>query len=228
LKAYSTQKVESAINLQIFISHPLLSYFALSIKGLNEEEMKKLLYQINTIEARLLKWADVNSHAFLRWSIGMIYILYGGLKFFPNHSPAEQLAVDTIEKLSFGLFSGTPAQITLAIMETVLGLCLVSGWRLRWTVYAAIAHMMGTFLPVFFFPEVVFTSAPTSLSLEGQYILKNFIIVGAFFVLYAKTVKKQSKVLYLYSSPEQESLQDFKHDKQYKLQSLKARKASAN
>jgi uncharacterized membrane protein YphA (DoxX/SURF4 family) len=228
LTAYSTQKVDPAINLHVFISHAFLYYFALSIKNLYAEKMKKLLYQVSGAEARLLKWAGVNSHAFLRWSIGMIYILYGGLKFFPKHSPAEQLAVDTIEKLSFGLFSGTPAQITLAIMETVLGLCLVLGWRLRWTVYAAIAHMMGTFLPVFFFPEVVFTSAPTSLSLEGQYILKNFIILGAFFVLYAKTVKKQSKVLYLHSSPEQERFQDFKHHKQYKLQSLTTRKASAN
>ena len=181
--------------------------------------MEKLIYQMNVTESRLLKYAELNSHRILRVIIGFIYILYGGLKFFPNHSPAEQLAVNTIEKLTFGLLTGTPAQIMLATMETVLGLCLVFGFRLRWTVYAAIGHMMGTFLPVFFFPKVVFSSAPISLSLEGQYILKNLIIVGALFVLYAKTVKKQSKIIYLSSSLVQEDLPDYANGKKYKQQS---------
>jgi hypothetical protein len=95
--------------------------------------MKEFSDKINLVENRLLNWADINSHSFLRVIIGMIYILYGGLKFFPSHSPAEQLAVDTIEKLTFGLLSGTPAQVSLAIMETVLGLCLVFRYRLSST-----------------------------------------------------------------------------------------------
>lgn len=181
--------------------------------------MEKLIYQMNLTESRLLKYAELNSHRILRVIIGLIYILYGGLKFFPNHSPAEQLAVDTIEKLTFGFISGIPAQFTLALMETLLGLCLLFGCRLRWTVYAAIGHMLGTFLPVFFFPEVVFSSAPISLSLEGQYILKNLIIVGALFVLYARTVKKQSKLIYINTSLEQEDLSSFVHTKRYKQQS---------
>lgn len=190
--------------------------------------MERIIYQMNEAEGKLLRWAETNSHAFLRVIIGLIYILYGGLKFFPSHSPAEQLAVDTIEKLTLGLISGTPAQITLAIMETALGLSLVFGFRLRWTVYAAIGHMMGTFLPLFFFPEVVFSSAPLSLSLEGQYILKNLIIVGALFVLYAKTVKKQSKVIYLNASVEQEDFPDFAQSKKYNPQPLIERQAGLN
>lgn len=173
-------------------------------------------------------WADKNSHHYLRVIIGLIYILYGGLKFFPSHSPAEQLAVDTIAKLTFGILSGTPAQFLLALIETALGLCLVFGCRLRWTVYAAIAHMMGTFLPILFFPEVVFSNAPLSLSLEGQYILKNFIIVGALFVLFAKTVTKQSKIIYLNASLEQEEYPDFVPNKKYKQQTLDVRKAGLN
>lgn len=188
--------------------------------------MKKLFYQMNVLEAGLLRWAENNSHNFLRVVIGLTYILYGGLKFFPNHSPAEELAVNTIEKLTFGLISGTPAQITLALMETTLGLCLLIGCRLRWTVYAATGHMIGTFLPIFFFPEVVFTGNPLSLSLEGQYILKNFIIVGAFFVLYAKTVKKQSKVIYLNATQEQEVLADFIPAKRYEQETARVQKVN--
>ena len=118
--------------------------------------MGKLMNQLNLAEASMLGWVEKNSHIYLRAIIGLVYILYGGLKFSPSHSPAEQLAVNTIEKLTFGLLSGIPAQFLLAMMETTLGLYLVFGCRLRWAVYAAIGHMMGTFLPIFFFPGVFF------------------------------------------------------------------------
>lgn len=175
--------------------------------------MEQVMHRIKLAEAKLLKWAEANSHHFLRWSIGIIYIMYGGLKFFPLHSPAEKLAVDTIEKLTFGLFSGTPAIIMLAVLETLLGFCLLFPYRLKGIVYLAVGHMMGTFLPIFFFPEQVFTISPLSLSLVGQYIIKNLVIISALFVLYAKSVKKEGKLIYIRSAPQQEDMLDYAQDK---------------
>ena len=40
-------------------------------------------------------------------------------------------------------------------------------------------QMVGTFLPIIFLPEVVFRKFPYALTLEGQYIIKNLILVGA-------------------------------------------------
>ena len=157
--------------------------------------MRKVEKQLQRIETKLLQWADIYSYRILGMSIGIIYILFGALKFFPNHSPAEQLAVDTIEVLSFGLFSGSPALLTLAIFETGLGLCLLFNYRLRLAIYLAVVHMLGTFLPFFFFPEQAFAGHPLSLSLLGQYIIKNFVVVGAFLVLYTKTAKRESKII---------------------------------
>ena len=122
--------------------------------------------------------------------IGMVYALFGGLKFFPSHSPAEQLAVDTIEKLSTGLLSGNAALLSLAALETGLGLCLIFHCRLRLAVYVAVGHMLGTF-----FPEQAFIGSPMSLSLLGQYIFKNAVIVGALLVVYAKSERRQGKVV---------------------------------
>ena len=189
--------------------------------------MEKVMNQFVLLESKLLQWTDVNSHRFLRWSIGAIYVMYGGLKFFPHHSPAEQLAVDTIEKLTLGVFSGTPALLSLAIMETLLGLCLLFGYRLKWVVYLAVGHMMGTFLPIFFFPEQVFTTSPLSLTLVGQYILKNIVIIGALFVLYAKSVKKKGRVVFIRSFQEQVEMSDDAHDKQDKRQLLLLRSGKA-
>jgi hypothetical protein len=39
--------------------------------------------------------------------------------------------------------------------------------------------MPGTFLPLVLLPEVCFVSIPFNLTLEGQYIVKNLVLIGA-------------------------------------------------
>jgi hypothetical protein len=43
--------------------------------------------------------------------------------------------------------------------------------------------MAGTFLPLVLLPEVVWTSFPLGLTLEGQYIIKNLVVIGAALVI---------------------------------------------
>ena len=172
--------------------------------------MKEVVNKLYRVESKLLKWADAYCYSILRMSIGFIYTLFGILKFFPSHSPAEQLAVNTIEELSIGLLSGNAAILSLAVFETGLGLCLIFHYRLRLAVYVAVGHMLGTFLPFFFFPEQAFTSQ-LSLSLLGQYIIKNFVVVGALFVLYAKSAKRESKVIMMAAFKETEA-SDSEHE----------------
>lgn len=167
--------------------------------------MKEVVSQLQRVEAKFLEWAEAYSYSILRVSIGMVYALFGSLKFFPNHSPAEELAVDTIEKLSTGLLPGDAALLSLAVLETGLGLCLIFHCRLRLIVYVAVGHMLGTFLPLFFFPEQAFTGFPLSPSLLGQYIFKNAVIVGALLVVYAKSARRQCKVVMMAAPKEKDS-----------------------
>src|SRR3712207_7878917 len=44
-------------------------------------------------------------------SLGLVFVAFGTLKFFPGVSPAEALSVATLDKLSFGLLSGYAAQL---------------------------------------------------------------------------------------------------------------------
>jgi uncharacterized membrane protein YkgB len=44
-------------------------------------------------------------------------------------------------------------------------------------------QMAGTFLPLFLLPQVTFTHFPYALTLEGQYIVKNLVIIGAAMVI---------------------------------------------
>lgn len=176
--------------------------------------MNEAVTRLRRIETKFLKWTESYSLIFLRVSIGIIYALFGVLKFFPNYSPAEPLAINTIEALSFGMLAGNSALLSLAVFETGLGLCIIFQYRLRLTIYLTIGHMLGTFLPLVFFPDQVFTALPLSLSLVGQYIIKNFVIVGALLVLYSKSAKGQGKVIVMSNSkkaPEAADEQEIQH-----------------
>ncbi|MBR9920463.1 MAG: DoxX family membrane protein [Bacteroidetes bacterium] len=105
------------------------------------------------------------------------------LKFFPELSPAEGLAKDTIELLTFGLIPSQVAIVLLAIWEVLVGLMLVLGIFRRFAINLAFVHIIFTFSPMFFFPELVFTKAPFAFTLVGQYIVKNIIIAAALLLL---------------------------------------------
>jgi len=128
-------------------------------------------------------------------SVGLVYFWFGALKFVPNLSPAEDLAKNTIHKLSFGFIPDEFAITLLAIWEVGLGLLLVFGLFRRQAVILALAHMVLTFTPLFFFPSDVFGEETLSLTLVGQYIMKNIIIIAALISIYErKTVSKKNGI----------------------------------
>ncbi len=120
----------------------------------------------------------------LQASIGIVYIWFGMLKFFHGYSPAEELAINTINKLSFGLIP-TPANIILlAVWETAVGLLLIYGKWIRIALVLLFIHMSCTFAPLVLFPAVSFKYVPYGFTLIGQYIMKNIIIVCAAAVIW--------------------------------------------
>jgi uncharacterized membrane protein YphA (DoxX/SURF4 family) len=121
--------------------------------------------------------------AFLRISIGICYFWFGLLKFFPGVSPAEDLAINTVQIMTFGLLSAKLSITLLAIWEVAVGLLLIAGFWKRAAVIAALVHMVCTFTPLIFFPDLAFTSAPHSLTIVGQYIIKNLVFVAALLLI---------------------------------------------
>ena len=93
----------------------------------------------------------------------------------------------------------------LATWECVIGLGLLLGRGLRITLLLLGAHMVGTFLPLATCPEEVWTHFPYAWTLEGQYILKNLVLVGAGFVLVG-SLRKRESVARAADNPNPESL----------------------
>ena len=81
--------------------------------------------------------------------------------------------------LSLGLIPDRVSIVLLAALETGIGLMLILGWKRRIAIYLALGHMICTFTPLFFFPDLAFTQPTYFPSLLGQYIGKNIIIVAA-------------------------------------------------
>jgi uncharacterized membrane protein YkgB len=135
------------------------------------------------IDVGITSWMARYGIVLLRVSLGVVFLWFGALKFFPGLSPAEGLAVRTIERLTFGLIPAHTALLLLAAWESLIGLGLIFGVFMRATLLLLFAQMIGTISPVFFFPQEVFTVIPYAPTLEGQYIIKNLVIVSAALVI---------------------------------------------
>jgi len=145
--------------------------------------MTSLSTTFNRIDTTLTSWMAKNSILLLRVSLGVVFIWFGVLKFFPGLSPAQSLAADTISVLTFGLLTPKTAVLILAIWETLIGLGLVTGFFLRGTLFLLWLQMLGTLTPLLIFPEVCFTSFPFVPTFEGQYIIKNIVLISAGLVI---------------------------------------------
>jgi uncharacterized membrane protein YphA (DoxX/SURF4 family) len=145
--------------------------------------MAKLYSFYKFIDARITRWMARYGILLLRLSLGIVFFWFGVLKFFPGLSPAQDLAGNTINTLSFGLISPAAANIILAVWECLIGLGLITGIGMRITLLLLFAQMLGTITPVFLYPAEVFTRVPYAPTLEGQYIIKNMVLISAAIVL---------------------------------------------
>jgi uncharacterized membrane protein YphA (DoxX/SURF4 family) len=135
------------------------------------------------VEQRIVAWMAANGVAFLRVSLGIVFLWFGALKFVPGLSPAEHLASATMARLTLGLLDAKAALFLLATWETAVGLALVLGVHLRIALRLLLVQMAGTLAPLVLFPSVTFVRFPFAPTMEGQYILKNLVLISAAIVI---------------------------------------------
>ncbi len=141
-------------------------------------EEKFIKKYFNEFDQFLTRWMANSGLQILRIGLGIIFFWFGMLKFFPGLSPAENLVRNTVYFMNPDLFIPI-----LAAWETLIGLGLITGKFMRLTLLLLFLQMPGTVLPVFILPDVVWKTFPFGLTLEGQYIFKNLVLIGAGIVL---------------------------------------------
>lgn len=137
---------------------------------------------LDRVDPLVVRWMARHGVKFLRLSLGMAFLWFGVLKFFPGVSPAEGLAGRTIELATFGWVGPQWSLPVLAAWECLIGLGLISGRMLRVTLFLLFVQMPGTLLPLALFPNETW-AGPFVPTLEGQYILKNLVLVSAALVV---------------------------------------------
>ncbi|WP_323659510.1 DoxX family membrane protein [Aliarcobacter butzleri] len=134
-----------------------------------------------------------NTIKLMRLSLGIIFVWYGMLKFFPTLSPAEDLAIKTIDIIFFHLIDGSLSIKLLAILEVAIGIGFLSGYYTKLVTIIFLGHMLCTFVPLFILPELSFTHAPYAFTLVGQYIVKNIVFILVGIMIYQNETKRGYK-----------------------------------
>jgi len=113
----------------------------------------------------------------LRYSLAVVFVWFGALK-IADISPAADLVRNTV-------YFFPPDQFlpVLGWWEVLIGVGLAFRPLVRAALFLLALQMPGTFLPLVILPQVCFTSFPFGLTLEGQYIVKNLILISAAFVV---------------------------------------------
>jgi uncharacterized membrane protein YkgB len=130
------------------------------------------------VDRQITAWMARYGLVLMRVGLGLVFFWFGALKLFPNLSPAEDLVRATIFWVDPDVFIPI-----LALWEMAIGLGLIFGKFMRITLLLLFLQMPGTALPLLILPDTVWTHFPYGLSLEGQYIVKNLVLVSAGLVL---------------------------------------------
>ena len=133
---------------------------------------------IHRADERIVLYLKKIGLPLLRYCIAVIFIWFGALKIV-GMSSANELVSNTI-------YWFNPAWFVpfLGLWEVIIGLCFLYKPLLREGIFLLLVQMVGTLLPLFILPDTVYGNIPVfTLTLEGQYIIKNIVIIAAAIVI---------------------------------------------
>jgi len=139
--------------------------------------------RFDQLDRRITRWMARYGLLLLRLGLGVVFLWFGALKLVPDLSPAQDLAARTISMLSLGLLPASVSVPLLAIWECAIGLGLIIGRLMRVTLLLLLVQMLGTLTPLVLLPAETWTVFPLAPTLEGQYIIKNIVLVSAALVI---------------------------------------------
>ncbi|PSQ70226.1 MAG: hypothetical protein BRD31_04080 [Bacteroidetes bacterium QH_2_64_26] len=137
-----------------------------------EEQLLERL-GLGPLDRRIAGWMQRNGLFILRIGLGIVFVWFGLLKPL-GISPAEDLVRSVVYVVPPDFF--VPF---LGWWEVAIGVGLLYRPFNRTAIFLLFLQMPGTLLPLVLLPEVCFTQVPWGLTLEGQYIIKNAVIIGA-------------------------------------------------
>jgi uncharacterized membrane protein YkgB len=131
-----------------------------------------------SLEGAAVRFGARHGLRLLRLSLGLVFLWFAIPKFKPGLSAVDALAQETIGALTAHVITGSLAIFLLALLEAAIGIGFLTGRFQRLTLAALMFQMAGTLTPLVLFPEQTW-KAPFVLTLEGQFIIKNLVLIAA-------------------------------------------------
>ncbi len=114
-----------------------------------------------------------------RVGLGAVFFWFGILKLFPLKIPIDALAERILITITFHHIGAPTLLHILGVWECVIGLGFLSGRFLRAAVGLLFLQMPGTFLPLVLLRHETWYRFPLVPTFEGQYIIKNLVLISA-------------------------------------------------
>ena len=121
-----------------------------------------------------------------------VFVWFGALKLF-GLSPAGPLVIDLFEKtlgLMLPFLTADAFIVILGAIEVIIGLLFIIPRMERVAMVILIPHMITTVMPLFLAPAIAWDGFFTP-TLEGQYMIKNVVIIALAAMVFADLNKKR-------------------------------------
>jgi uncharacterized membrane protein YkgB len=129
-------------------------------------------------------------YLFSRFALGLVFVWFGALKVI-DQSPANPLVAALLEQtlpfITFGQFI-----VWFGLFEVLIGILFWIPKAQKFAIALLVPHMITTVGPLVLLPSVTWT-APLVPTMEGQYIIKNVVIIALAAAMIVDSGKKRPR-----------------------------------
>lgn len=150
------------------------------------ESFLSLAFQLDELVLNMLRRWSITA---LRLSLGSVFLWFGALKIFGS-SPVASLIQET-----YSFMPINPFMLVLGVWEMVIGIGVILKRALRCVLILLGVHLIGTFTAIWFNPSIFFVQGvPFCLTVDGEFVVKNLVLITAAFVIAGYEVKPLRRV----------------------------------
>jgi len=135
--------------------------------------IQRLVVYLDRADQRVVEVMAAHGLGLLRVSLGVVFIWFGLLKV---------IGVTPVADLVVAVISWVPAALSVpmvGVFEVVLGVGLVVGYGLRFTLLLLWLHLAGTFMLLLIRPDLAFQNGnPLFLTADGEFVIKNLVLIS--------------------------------------------------
>src|ERR1041385_1738284 len=145
-----------------------------------------LVLQLDDLLLEVLRRWSITA---LRLALGSVFLWFGALKVFGS-SPVAALIRETYSFMPLDIFV-----LFLGVWEVLIGLGVLLKRALRVVLILLCIHLAGTFTAIWFNPGIFFVrGVPFCLTVDGEFVMKNLILITAALVIAGHEVRPLRKL----------------------------------